>query len=836
MRSINKLKQCDCCQQNKKQMLPHAESFKLKSYGNRKLNLLIERFTSKTAIFLSFVLFCVFYSLTLQLHSRSSTHWALLSELEYDDRKNNIELMISSHGALTLYKPFLNSHKLVDSKNGVYYGQVTFSVSEQYVVASPQYSMPKDTNSSKLAKKDRLVQISLQEDSLDVEYSLELQSFFTHDAIYLNEKILVANTQQGYLDIYSNLFEFEKAIKFGKKSHINSISGSEGLVFVLLNQLSKSSIEVLDNGMNKICSVLNIGKNSHNLIVKTANPNGNVELYSLSSGEATLVKIQFNLNNCKESSNNIVVANKEVLFNIGSSLSQYRKPFPKGLLVMNSIAFFGVSEFVPNRRQRAEVETTLFAFDIMTKEIILARSAAETGSIGLINVIGSPKFSLKSTFQEVHVPCSSLQFLGSCRVDVVKEIEKVNSVSQTQRMQMLDFYRETGISSGLTQDGVYFIKLPLKLNVTQLQEDLKDLNNRVKWTYREDVNNYFILLVTSEGKLEDESKVGPFRPIDNRISSMKYTEKVISSLGTPVGRSRYMMLPGGSSVALHKDRTKHIYKNKKSKRQQGVDHKLLNNAKVNPLAGYWGRRFRVHIPIESNPKVQFISEDVSLYMEPGYAYLFDNSGTHTVNNPSKLDRSHLVIDTVGSYQLFQLVTASKVITKGDNYDAVEVPFLDFYKEKYNEIFHDDSLKTFPDILPIAAAIQEPNRIYYENWIDAPVYVPVRSDVANKYLTELFEEVGIETQQQAFIDIKDSFLASYETKCIYKYDIRDDYIQDCRDVLQTFIHDFSNVETLMKTKNTFQINMFSAVESLTKNLFYECTGPGFHKDFTRGPPC
>lgn len=60
--------------------------------------------------------------------------------------------------------------------------------------------------------------------------------------------------------------------------------------------------------------------------------------------------------------------------------------------------------------------------------------------------------------------------------------------------------------------------------------------------------------------------------------------------------------------------------------------------------GYENNCFRLHIPITTNPKVEFILADTSLAMRPGECWYTNVNYTHSVANNGATDRIHLVLD------------------------------------------------------------------------------------------------------------------------------------------------------------------------------------------------
>jgi hypothetical protein len=86
---------------------------------------------------------------------------------------------------------------------------------------------------------------------------------------------------------------------------------------------------------------------------------------------------------------------------------------------------------------------------------------------------------------------------------------------------------------------------------------------------------------------------------------------------------------------------------------------------------HWFTRVRLHIPIVTRPEVRFYCADQVVHMAAGEAWVFDNWRSHRVENFTPDERIHLVADTSGSANFWQLVAQS------DNPAAQvrQVPFL-----------------------------------------------------------------------------------------------------------------------------------------------------------------
>jgi hypothetical protein len=105
-----------------------------------------------------------------------------------------------------------------------------------------------------------------------------------------------------------------------------------------------------------------------------------------------------------------------------------------------------------------------------------------------------------------------------------------------------------------------------------------------------------------------------------------YFRQIIDALKCPLQSVRLMRLTPGSVIKEH------------------TDHDLaFDQGKV-----------RLHIPITTNPGVEFVLNGTPLKMTPGSCWYLRLADPHQVNNRSELDRVHLVIDAVVDSWLDQL--------------------------------------------------------------------------------------------------------------------------------------------------------------------------------------
>jgi hypothetical protein len=64
---------------------------------------------------------------------------------------------------------------------------------------------------------------------------------------------------------------------------------------------------------------------------------------------------------------------------------------------------------------------------------------------------------------------------------------------------------------------------------------------------------------------------------------------------------------------------------------------------------------RIHIPVITNPNVFFTCGDASVHMTEGECWTFDSFQMHNVRNGGAEKRIHLVLDTVGGEELWDLI-------------------------------------------------------------------------------------------------------------------------------------------------------------------------------------
>ena len=195
-----------------------------------------------------------------------------------------------------------------------------------------------------------------------------------------------------------------------------------------------------------------------------------------------------------------------------------------------------------------------------------------------------------------------------------------------------------------------FIKLPLSFDHEKLAEEISQFSDddwRAHPTGFE--GNSSLILVSMDGEENDGFK-GPMKP-SPRLAKSPYIRQIMARFRTVIGRSRLMRLTPGASVSQHTD--SHYF---------------------------WRDHLRIHIPIITDPRVAFYCDTEEVHMAAGESWTFDNWLEHSVENRSDKPRIHLVIDTVGSADLWRMIDGRDDTPQRVEFVAEDDPQLRF--EKY----------------------------------------------------------------------------------------------------------------------------------------------------------
>lgn len=177
-----------------------------------------------------------------------------------------------------------------------------------------------------------------------------------------------------------------------------------------------------------------------------------------------------------------------------------------------------------------------------------------------------------------------------------------------------------------------FYKLPLRFDIKQLRRELDAFEDSDWQKHPTDYKgNFAIPLISVNGEINDDF-AGPMKTTQH-LHKSPYMQQVIASFNSIYSRSRLMLLEGRQEVPLHSDINYH-----------------------------WWSRVRIHVPIVTTPDVIFHCGNQQVHMAAGEAWIFDSWKLHRVVNPSGKTRVHLVIDTAGSPDFWDLVSRAKPVS------------------------------------------------------------------------------------------------------------------------------------------------------------------------------
>ncbi len=171
-----------------------------------------------------------------------------------------------------------------------------------------------------------------------------------------------------------------------------------------------------------------------------------------------------------------------------------------------------------------------------------------------------------------------------------------------------------------------FAKLPFHFDGQQLREEVDALPADA-WKRHPSGHkgNTAVSLVSRDGDHTDDSIGGRQAPT-TWLRPDSFISQTIASFGVPVGRTRLMRIEPGGEATPHFDA--HLY---------------------------WFDRVRLHVPIITTDDVEFQCGADRVHMAAGESWVFDTFRRHNVLNPSDHHRVHLVLDTVGTPALWDLI-------------------------------------------------------------------------------------------------------------------------------------------------------------------------------------
>ena len=192
-----------------------------------------------------------------------------------------------------------------------------------------------------------------------------------------------------------------------------------------------------------------------------------------------------------------------------------------------------------------------------------------------------------------------------------------------------------------------FVKLPITFDQQRLVEEVSQF---AEDEWRAHVSgfegNSSLVLVSTNGE-ENDAFSGPMKP-SPRLDRTPYIRQIMARFNSVIGRSRLMRLAPGASVKNHTD-----------------------------AHYFWRDHLRIHIPVITTPEVAFYCDGEEVHMATGESWTFNNWLEHSVENRSDRARIHLVIDTVGSSELWRMIEGRDNAREHLEFDPSDDPQLRF---------------------------------------------------------------------------------------------------------------------------------------------------------------
>jgi len=183
------------------------------------------------------------------------------------------------------------------------------------------------------------------------------------------------------------------------------------------------------------------------------------------------------------------------------------------------------------------------------------------------------------------------------------------------------------------------LRLPLAADPARLAADLDQMEPdwwHVHLGPYHDGNWESIALWAPGGDRSNQfSKGAPFAATE-ALRRCRYVSDVIDSVPGRKNRIRFLRLRAGGQIFSHSDPL-HL-----------IDHGI----------------FRIHVPVRTNPDVNFTVHGKRIVMRPGEAWYIDVRFKHAVSNFGTIDRIHLVIDVVPNPALSSLIASAESSGKG----------------------------------------------------------------------------------------------------------------------------------------------------------------------------
>ena len=194
------------------------------------------------------------------------------------------------------------------------------------------------------------------------------------------------------------------------------------------------------------------------------------------------------------------------------------------------------------------------------------------------------------------------------------------------------------------------LKLPIRFCGETLAREVQALPPGLWMEHPQKFDGNSAVPLVSPGGAMTNQWAGAMAPTE-ALHQCPYIMQIMAALDSTWGRSRLMGLAPGAVVPSHVD-----------------------------IHYYWRTHLRLHIPVITNPGVAFKCAGETFHMEPGECWILNSFFQHSVENRGQETRIHLVLDTMGSARLWDLIEAADQGTAAETTVAPEsgsAPSLDF---------------------------------------------------------------------------------------------------------------------------------------------------------------
>ena len=183
------------------------------------------------------------------------------------------------------------------------------------------------------------------------------------------------------------------------------------------------------------------------------------------------------------------------------------------------------------------------------------------------------------------------------------------------------------------------LRLPIRFCADTLAREIASLPREAWMAHPQQFDGNSSVPLISPGGANIHQAVGPMAPTD-WLRRCPYILEIMQALDSTWGRSRLMGLDPGAEVPEHVD-----------------------------INYYWRTHLRIHIPVITNPDVAFTCAGETIHMAAGECWILDSFYRHSVVNRGSETRVHLVLDTVGSGPLWDLMEAARNGSTEDSFLA-----------------------------------------------------------------------------------------------------------------------------------------------------------------------